>query len=358
MFLIESGGGGATALDGLSDVTITTPATGHVLNYNGSTWVNSTPGSVSAPATIYVATTGSDTTGDGTSGLPYASVGKALSVLPKTIDSVYTIDVADGTYTGSTNGIIEVDDFVCTGEGKIIVTGDTTTPANVSFTGSATQGSSTYTWYVAGPVVVEFEGMRVNATADGGLGGANGAKVIVDRSTITGTLGTGIALGNTRLEFQGNCTISGWSTRGIGAFHGCEIMYTSAGTLTITGPGSTGIGIHMGYGTRFPITVGSGLNITITGVLAGFHLGLHSHFQHIGTSSTVTVDNVTTPSNSYAIQCTDLSDFAVTCALVLDHFTTGIVLNSISYCEASGSRTYTFLGATSSVTQNSIYYAP
>lgn len=36
------GSGGAVALDDLSDVTITTPATGAVLTYNGSAWVDGT----------------------------------------------------------------------------------------------------------------------------------------------------------------------------------------------------------------------------------------------------------------------------------------------------------------------------
>lgn len=38
------GGGGASALDDLTDVTITTPATDQVLKYNGSGWVNGTGG--------------------------------------------------------------------------------------------------------------------------------------------------------------------------------------------------------------------------------------------------------------------------------------------------------------------------
>lgn len=37
-----AGGGGATDLDGLSDVTITTPSNGQVLKYNGTAWVNDT----------------------------------------------------------------------------------------------------------------------------------------------------------------------------------------------------------------------------------------------------------------------------------------------------------------------------
>jgi hypothetical protein len=38
--LNSGGGGGGGTLDGLTDVTITTPATGDVLVYNGSAWVN------------------------------------------------------------------------------------------------------------------------------------------------------------------------------------------------------------------------------------------------------------------------------------------------------------------------------
>ena len=36
-----TGGGGASDLDGLSDVTLTSPSNGDVLSYNGSAWVNS-----------------------------------------------------------------------------------------------------------------------------------------------------------------------------------------------------------------------------------------------------------------------------------------------------------------------------
>ena len=38
----STGGGGATDLNGLTDVTITTPSSGQVLKYNGSNWVNDT----------------------------------------------------------------------------------------------------------------------------------------------------------------------------------------------------------------------------------------------------------------------------------------------------------------------------
>lgn len=47
---VLSGGGGATDLDDLTDVVITSPATGQILKYNGTNWVNSAPG-VWAPLT-------------------------------------------------------------------------------------------------------------------------------------------------------------------------------------------------------------------------------------------------------------------------------------------------------------------
>ncbi len=56
-----------------------------------------------ANATVYVATTGSDSTGDGSSGNPYATPGKAGSVITTTGNTIY---IKAGTYTftsGSTN---------------------------------------------------------------------------------------------------------------------------------------------------------------------------------------------------------------------------------------------------------------
>lgn len=51
-----------------------------------------------ADATIYVATTGNDTTGDGTELLPYATIGKAYSVLAGAGNFIL---VDEGTYTGA-----------------------------------------------------------------------------------------------------------------------------------------------------------------------------------------------------------------------------------------------------------------
>lgn len=62
--------------------------------------VNAQVSTVPANTTIYVATTGSDTTGDGSSSAPYATLTKALSYLNgKMLLGTVTIQLADGTYS-------------------------------------------------------------------------------------------------------------------------------------------------------------------------------------------------------------------------------------------------------------------
>lgn len=58
---------------------------------------------IPANTTIYVATTGNDTTGDGTSGSPFATLQGALNYFnDKTLLGAVTIQLADGTYASST----------------------------------------------------------------------------------------------------------------------------------------------------------------------------------------------------------------------------------------------------------------
>jgi hypothetical protein len=53
---------------------------------------------------VYVSTSGSDTTGDGTSGNPYRTIGKALSSTPQNLGGFYLdIYIGQGTYTEDIN---------------------------------------------------------------------------------------------------------------------------------------------------------------------------------------------------------------------------------------------------------------
>lgn len=89
-------------------------------------------GLISANTTIYVATTGSDTTGTGASGTPYASIAKALSsIASKLIASgvIVTISVADGTYNISSTIVVDHPDA-----DKIRILGNTSAETTVAIT--------------------------------------------------------------------------------------------------------------------------------------------------------------------------------------------------------------------------------
>jgi hypothetical protein len=66
----------------------------------GSLWLNANSGgTLTSGKDIYVATTGNDTTGDGSSGAPFATPMKAFSALGGGDASHYTVHMGAGTYT-------------------------------------------------------------------------------------------------------------------------------------------------------------------------------------------------------------------------------------------------------------------
>ncbi|EKO39696.1 MAG: hypothetical protein B193_1576 [Solidesulfovibrio magneticus str. Maddingley MBC34] len=94
--------------------------------------VASAKGLIATNTTIFVATTGSDTTGTGASGAPYASIAKALSsIAGKLIASgvIVTIQVADGTYNVSSTITIDHPDA-----DKIQILGNTSAETTVAIT--------------------------------------------------------------------------------------------------------------------------------------------------------------------------------------------------------------------------------
>lgn len=79
----EGYAGGGSALGALSDVSITSPAAGEILSYNGTKWVNSLSYSETSGATLtlYVdGSSGSDSNDGLTSGTAFATISKALAV--------------------------------------------------------------------------------------------------------------------------------------------------------------------------------------------------------------------------------------------------------------------------------------
>lgn len=82
--------------------------------------------------TWYVSTTGSDTTGDGTSGNPFATIQKAWDSIPPLVKHYQTIQLADGTY--STNYIDAADQprpAILWGYGKTTTIRSTSTGSDI-----------------------------------------------------------------------------------------------------------------------------------------------------------------------------------------------------------------------------------
>jgi hypothetical protein len=137
----------------------------------------SAKGLIATNTTIYVATTGSDTTGTGLSGAPYASIAKALSsIANKLIASgvTVTIQVADGTYTVSNYVIIDHPDAE-----KIEIVGNTSAETTVAITAIDTTAKTiTVAGDYTGSVAVgDIIGLTGSSTS-----GLNGAYIVSGRT--------------------------------------------------------------------------------------------------------------------------------------------------------------------------------
>jgi len=317
-----------------------------------------------APADLYVATTGSDVSGDGTSGTPYATLAKALSRLQDLLETDHTIHVADGTY----NEPLEIARFHSHSNAKLKITGNPTTPSNVVLTGTVTAnvirggGTLTTVLSVAGRVVAEIEGIRFAATANHGGFVQEHASLVIDRCEFGGALTNGLGVrGYAFVQFEGNVLIEDFAGVGVNLAYYADVGYAvTSGTITIRGGAGVGSrGIAMNRAALIVFSgVGSGFNLTIEDVEIGIALGFNASFTWQSPSSTITIDNVSTLAGSRGIRCTDLSTWSTDQALVIDHVAVGFEANSISYIEARGSRTLTNVGTTSDATQNSVIYLP
>jgi hypothetical protein len=347
----------------------TAPLTGDIVLAAYQTSGAVAGGGVPFSANIYIATTGNDTTGNGTSGSPWATLAMALSAIPDAPGASVTIHVADGTYAEA----VTLRRFRCQSPVLISIVGNTTTPANVVFTGTvSTDDSFTTGGLVSGQTNVMLQGIKINVTAHLGLVIESHARCIVDRCIVTGTISRhGIIARDTAfVDFKGNCSVSGYGTAGNYAC-GIYIMrqstgvYSAAGTLTITGGGGVQVGLAAQYKGEFEVGRGigstdwvTGCNITITQVLQGIVASLGSVFQHYSPTGTISITNSSTPSGSSACYSGDASTWSINQAIIIDHFSTGFTAECVAYLEAIGSRTVTNVGATSGTKLAGTIYLP
>lgn len=259
-----------------------------VLTATTPTWLQINSGTtgrlvLTADTTFYVSTTGSDTTGSGTSGAPWATVQKAVDYITGYIDpSQYqvTIKLADGTYTVTSTIFLRPNSFAK----PPIILGNTSTPANVvvSLSGggdlwqmayggawiikalkyTATSGNGTYV--KAGSLILDNCVLGACA-ANTVFALLNGAITVQGGTTITGTHSVNVFV--TRLG--GNIYIAAQNITFSSAT--CTLVYLFSGTIYALGLTFTGTFTGQRYsvnGNGVLETGGSGVNY-FPGTIAG-----------------------------------------------------------------------------------------
>jgi len=187
---------------------------------------------LSGNTSYYVATTGSDSTGNGTSGNPWATIQHAVTYIAALIDLrgyTATIYVADGTYT---QGVVISGPFV--GQGNVHIIGDSATPANCII---STTSSNCFLVQECG--VVNIEGFKLQTTTSGSgvLAGAAGQINIVGPMNFGACADTHIGCNGagSSVTINTNYTISGSAQSHWSAQLGMSEIFVFSNTITITG---------------------------------------------------------------------------------------------------------------------------
>ena len=191
--------------------------------------------------TVYVATTGSDLTGDGTAAAPYATIQKALDSLPKWLDGYHAIvDVAAGTY----NERLNIDGFLG-GRLTIGVAGRAVTVRGISVWSSSfvriNIPTVSYSASFSGSLIYLGAGSDVAVISSMVLSGANAS-----------TIGVGLEQGSTFTVPAGvSITVDSTTYAGVHANTGARAnLYRIAGSGNAAAALRADNGGVITYGTR------------------------------------------------------------------------------------------------------------
>lgn len=216
---------------------------------------------------LYVnAATGSDTTGDGTSGTPYGSIGRALEDIPTIVNRTYTVHVADGTYREQVN----VDRFVFlsyldTGDALIALTGNTTTPGNCIISGADAGAPTTpvrdFCIYTRRSRLT-IQGFSLQYAAVRGLQADTFAFIVLGKMTYA-NCADGFLIGlYTKALLIGNQTVTN-AANGIYLTEFARLT-TDAGSRSVTMTGITSRGLYV-VESMLLLNTGDSLSITAAG---------------------------------------------------------------------------------------------
>ena len=312
-----------------------------VTSVNGMTGAVTTTGAATPSATptnYYIATTGNDSNVCSV-GSKCLTLAHALSLVPTIIDHPFIINVADGSYAEPIN----LAGFITSQQGSIKILGNTTTPANVTFTGTV---SCNFPDSLA-PYTVDACLPTVNAILSGlkmsGAGTSRGllayaGNVLLDNFTMASTstfAGIQVALRGT-LGMTGVVVVNSFGSAATGLY-GNQSSYIGqyGGTVTITGAtgNNTQTGIGINANTVYDMHQGAAGSVHIFGVQTGIFLGRGSQFINLISTAvpSISITNIATPTASTGIYASANATYQSNPgSLSMDHFTTCLLTDGIS----------------------------
>ena len=208
---------------------------------------------------IYVdGTNGDDTTGDGSSSNPYATVQHAVDTVSSLIIAHdITIHVADGTYTLSTP--ITIANIILAG-GSLTLIGNTTTPSNVVFDGNNTAENC----LIIQRSLVTIKGFRVTGATDHGIVAKDSATVYYDHLESVSNGGSGIyvvnksAMTGAGASNVANFTITDNSGVGVWVSNGSKVDFAKDSIGDISNNGNDGFYVYgKSYGNLQMVSLNS-----------------------------------------------------------------------------------------------------
>lgn len=189
---------------------------------------------LTADQTVFVTTAGSDTLGDGTNANPYATIGKAVSTLPKNLNGKQMlINVAAGTY----NETVRLTDYT---SGVIRIHG--VQGAGVTITGLSIENS-----------LVLIDAINLNVGGGGIFVGSLGMLYCASGNISVNGATNGVTLRyGSVLEISTTLTINNAATNAV------WVQYASTASVANLAGSGNGIGVQVLNGTAYV------LNFTMT----------------------------------------------------------------------------------------------
>jgi hypothetical protein len=202
---------------------------------------------LTANTTFYVATTGNDTTGNGSNSAPWFSIQKAINYVENNIDLAgysVTISVANGTYASFVASGPLVGAATNSSVTALVIQGNTASPTSCVISTTATGQNCALASFGAAFSIGGFS-FSASGLGASGLAAIQGGKILVSGAMNYGACNSSQILSHdagSYIDIASNYTISGGASYHFSSGFGAQIINPSGGlAVTLTGtPNYTG----------------------------------------------------------------------------------------------------------------------